>query len=388
MFNLNQISDKPFTKAQSCFVIIVLLLCLNGCNSKSPKKDTSVLQNDTLVELSEFTASDKFSELVPGDVELADDCFGDIIELTGRQKITNTIFEVRETQILVIDSFLIMNNSFSENLFLIFSLPDFKLVKSFGKMGRGPDEFQFPRLVPSNTDHCLCYIYESANNNIYILNNDLSITKLPFKLADAQTKRMMNDKQVASLSPNEFVYTESVKQGKALFDFKVFPDSVQRKNIFNLSFSDAYKSWVSYIGDFGVNAEKQRAVYAYKYFKRLVFIDLENNTSRTLVFNPDEAKNKKAPAGLGPENITYYWGMSAQKDFVYVMYIGRAPVDVMKEAQKNNHYIFVEKFDWNGNPVAKYRLDRWGYFCADEQRNKLYVASTYDAEPFFEFDLN
>ena len=385
---MNQIFFKHFTKAMFSFVIIVLFLLFNACNSKSTKNETTLQESDTLTESSAVAKPEKFPELTPGEVELANDCFGDIIELTGQQKITNEIFEVREAQMLVKDSFLIMTNISGENLFLIFSLPDFKLVKSFGKMGRGPDEFQFPRLIPADTDDCICYIYESANNNISTLNNDLSLTKLPFKLADAQTKRMMNDKQVVSLSPNEFVYAESVKSGKAIFDFKVSPDSVQHKNIFNLSFSDAYKSWVSYIGDFGVNAEKQRAVYAYKYFKRLVFIDFEKNTSRTLVFNPDEAKNKKAPSGLGPENITYYWGMSAQKDFVYVMYSGRAPVEVLKEARKNIHYIFVEKFDWNGNPVAKYKLDRWGYFCADEQRNKLYVASTYDAEPFFEFDLN
>jgi hypothetical protein len=90
---------------------------------------------------------------------------------------------------------------------------------------------------------------------------------------------------------------------------------------------------------------------------------------------------------MSPQNITHYWGMSAQKEFVYVLYSGRSPVDVQKEWDNKQYYILVEKYDWNGNPIAKYKLDNWGYFCVDEPHQKLYLASVNDAEPFFEFDL-
>lgn len=363
-----------------------ILIGLDACHSKSGQNSASTPAGDTLPETVETVRV--FPKLIPGEVELNDDCFGDIIELQGLQKTTSTIFEVKETQMLVKDSLLIMANLNSGNMFLVFSLPDFRLVKSLGKMGRGPDEFQFPKLVPAEHNECLCYIYEQANNHLFALQKDFSIKDLPFKLTGGQTKRMINDKQVISFSPNEFIYAESVKGGKAIFDFKVSNDSIRNEMIFNLSFSGSYKSWASYIGDFGANEKKQRAVYAYKYFKRLVFVDLKNNTSHTLIFNADNAKKSNdALAAMSPQNITHYWGMSAQKDHVYVLYSGRSPVDVTKEWSKKEYYIFVEKFDWNGNPVAKYRLNNWGYFCADEQNGKLYMASVNDADPFFEFNL-
>ncbi|MCG6188041.1 BF3164 family lipoprotein [Maribellus maritimus] len=371
---------------QTAFYLFVFLILFSACNSKdSGSKQSEQPVVDSLADKS--TVVKTYPDLVPGEIELEEDCFGEIIELQGEQKTTDAIFEVRETQMLVRDSLLIMANLNSENMFMAFSLPGFGLVKSFGKMGRGPGEFQYPQLVPAKNEDCLCYIYEKANNHIFSLQKDLTISALPFKLTDSQIRQQINDKQLVSFSSHEFVYAESVKGGKAVFDFSFQNDSIQNRMIYNLSFSEKHQSWASYIGDFGANAGKQRVVYAYKYFKQLVFIDLKNNTSRSLKFNSGEAKKGNAVSIMSPENTTHYWGMSAGNDFVYILYSGRSPVDVTKEWRKKMYYIFVEKYDWNGNPVAKYKLDNWGYFCVDEQRNKLYLASVNDANPFFVYNL-
>jgi len=51
------------------------------------------------------------------------------------------------------------------------------------------------------------------------------------------------------------------------------------------------------------------------------------------------------------------------------------------------YYIHVEKYDWNGQPVAKYRLDQWGYFTVDEENNLLYLVSTNHDSSFFKYQL-
>lgn len=367
-------------------LIILLIAVLLGCDSKSTQSNVPVSANDALP--AETKAIQEFPDLVPNEVELNDDCFGEIINLHGQHKKTTAIFEVKGTQMLVKDSLLIVANRNSENVFMIFSLPDFRLIKSFGKIGRGPGEFLFPDLVPADNDDCLCYIYERINEHLFELNRNLSISELPYKLAEIQYKLKGNYKQIVSFSPNRFIYVESIKGGKAIFDCRVLNDSTQTRMIYDLSFSEAHKSYASYIGDFGANAEKQRAVYAYQYFKRLVFIDLKNNTSRVVNFSEGEAqKGNNSMTIMSPENITQYWKMSAQKNYVYVLYSGRSPIEVREEWQRNEYYIFVEKFDWNGNPIAKYRLDNCCYFCADESRGKFYMASANDAEPFVEFNF-
>lgn len=368
------------------FFFIVSVVFMVACHSKNQNQNDKAVPPDSIKI--ENKGIDKFPELLSGEYELDEDCFGDVKELKGNQKNTEAIFEVGETQMLVIDSLLIMANLNNRNLFMAFSLLDFQLIKSFGKWGRGPGEFQYPQLVPAENSDCLCYIYEKANNNMFVLKKDFTISELPYNLVDGRTSQPINDKQIVSLSPNEFVYAESIKGGKGIFSFGIQNDSVRNEMIYNLSFSSSHKSWASYIGDFGANKQKNRAVYAYKYFKRLVFVDLKNNTSRTMIFDSGEAKKGNAVSVMSPENVTHYWGMSAQNDFVYVLYSGRTPVDVTKEWSKKEYYIFVEKFDWNGSPIAKYKLDNWGYFCVNEQHQKLYLASVNDAQPFFEYNLN
>lgn len=40
-------------------------------------------------------------------------------------------------------------------------------------------------------------------------------------------------------------------------------------------------------------------------------------------------------------------------------YSGRTPLQVSRENGKSDGYIFVEQYDWGGNPVVRYKLDDW-----------------------------
>lgn len=62
-------------------------------------------------------------------------------------------------------------------------------------------------------------------------------------------------------------------------------------------------------------------------------------------------------------NITHFWGMSPNDENFWMLYSGRTPVDVQRDNRNNKKFIFVEKYDWNSNPVKRYKLDDWGYFC-------------------------
>ena len=69
-----------------------------------------------------------------------------------------------------------------------------------------------------------------------------------------------------------------------------------------------------------------------------------------------------------------------------MLYSGRTPAQAWSDNNKGNYYIHVEKYDWNGQPIAKYKLDRWGYFTVDEN-NILYLVSTWDDSTFFIYKL-
>ena len=66
-------------------------------------------------------------------------------------------------------------------------------------------------------------------------------------------------------------------------------------------------------------------------------------------------------------------------------YSGRTPLQVSRENGKSDGYIFVEQYDWGGNPVARYKLDHWDRVVSDGKR--LYqVCYMYD-DPLFLYTL-
>ena len=66
-------------------------------------------------------------------------------------------------------------------------------------------------------------------------------------------------------------------------------------------------------------------------------------------------------------------------------YSGRTPLQVSRENGKSDGYLFVEPYDWGGNPGARYNLDHWGRVVSDGKR--LYqVCYMYD-DPLFLYTL-
>lgn len=367
---------------RNIILYIGILFLSISCNQNKVKQDERVIQNPEIKDTKEEQGIEPLAE---GEVHLTNDAFGAIIELKGISKPVDRIFKVSEIEMIAKGSFLIVKNKNEDFLFMAFSLPEFRYIKSFGRRGNGPGEFQFPSLVKTAEKNVLCYIFERAHNKLYSLNKSFEIIELPLQMSS--TQREFSDKQLYAFSDSNFIYTESIKGGKAVFHLQANVDSISNTRIHNLSFSKKHNNWAAYIGDFGASKNNQRIVFAYKYFKRLTFMDIEGEKTRTLIFEEKEAKTGDAINMLGPDNVTHYWGMSAQNNYLYILYSGRTPIEVSKELNKSQGFIYVEQFDWNGNPIRKFKLDHWGYFCINEAENVIYLASTTKEHPFLRYKI-
>lgn len=360
-------------------LFLSLFLCSCGHTVNKTVKKKAVASVDSIVHKI-------ISPLQEGEFMFSDKDFGDIIELKGTSIPVEQIFRVSELEMLIKDSIMVVKNRSGEHPFMIYSIPDFKFIKYLGITGRGPGEYQSPRLVKTDDNNFICYIYEEGNENIYSIDKNLTITKTNIKL-QASNKRHFGDKQIHSFSEDEFMYVESIKRAKAIFHTKIQKDTIDTQQIKKLNFNKSHRNWAAYIGDFGVSKEHNRMVYAYKKFKRLMFMDLNGKKTRVLNFNRKDAKHGNIKNMLAADNVTHYWGMSAQKNYVYVLYSGRTPIQVTRENDKSSGYIYVEQFDWNGNPIRKFKLDHWGYFTVNEQGNTIYLASAIEEQPFLKFAI-
>jgi len=361
------------------------LLCtfvLTGCKAKNSEKEVTgeILPEEITEE--QFVA---IPELTGEEVFLKDkNPFGDIIELKGEQIVADTvIFKVGEPGIVIKDNTLVMKTGHS---IMIFSLPDFKFLGYTGSWGRGPDEFIYPSVVPTDQEDLLCYMFEATNQKLYSLDKQGNLSYYPF-LFDMAEKKGFSDKALVNVGPDDFVYADTSPTGKSIYRATADNDSAQIRMVYNLGLNPKRKSPFAYIGDFVVNAKQNRMAYAYKYFKIIKFMDMEAQTVKTINFELEKFDENTLYKVDGlDQNVTHYWGACAQDKYVYFLYSGRTPMNVMKDNQKNPH-IFVEQYDWNGTPIHKYKLDQWGYFTVDEANGKIYLLSTNHDDPFFVYDL-
>ncbi len=358
---------------------LILLLSIS-CNKNKIKEVKQINQSQKIRDLID---EQHISPLIEGEILLNDDAFGDIIELKGESHPVERIFKVIETEMLVKDSLLIVKNINEDYLFMVFSLPDFRYVKSFGRRGNGPGEFISPSIVKTSDTEIIFFIYD-YNGKLYYINKKFEV--IDSEITFNTQRQLYGANKIYATSSDEFYYVGVAPIAKVIYKYST-TDSVAETSIKPLSIK-GFIGWGGYIGDFGVNYKKERMVFAYKYFKKIIFTDLTGQKERVLNFNTSLKIDKKDTRSmLAPSNITHYWGMSAQKDYLYVLYSGRTPIDVTEELKKSSGYIYVEQFDWNGNPICKFKLDHWGYFCVNEEENTIYLASITDEHPFISYKL-
>lgn len=368
--------------------LLFCLIFLVGCSSRSGKSDTPTTDSTAVENVAPMEVAKELVPLVNEEVVLEDNVFGQEIELAGEQLVPDSEpFKISEPEMWIKDGCFLLQNLFgNEFMYMLFKLPDFEYVTSFGIRGNGPDELLYPHIVGTSRKDKLAYIYDKKNKGIYEVGYDGKYTNLPLDFADVK-KAVHSDKQLFAADDDVYYYAEYIPQGKAMFKAAMIDDSLHTEQIYKLSFSPKHKSWSAYLGDFIAHPQGKRLAYAYKYFKRIVLLDPETKDAKVINFNKDGVVVANDIVTLGPDNVTYYWGASASEKYFYLTYSGRTPIQVGKENGETNGYIFVEQYDWNGNPIRKFKLDHWGPTYVDEGTKKIYQVSYMHDDPLFVYDL-
>jgi len=360
---------------------IILFSCVGSGNRTA---DNLASENDTIVE-----QKVKLEPLKDETLKLkGKDPFGKVIELIGEQIIIDSLILMpKEVEMVIKDNYMLMKSHGSGSVFMLFNLSERRLIKTFGSRGPGPDEFMFPSIFRNEESDILATILETTNGKLYDVLPNGTLKFNNKYLPKPKSGARYSGEYPALMTDSLFYFVANSSTGKSVFTVSG-TDSIQIDEIQNLALDPKRKGWANYIGDFAVNMEQTRMVYAYKYFKIVRFFDMEHKTVRTINFEReefDESTNYRID-GLD-SNVTHYWGICAGDKYVYMLYSGRTPGQVWTDNKKENFYIFVEKYDWNGNPITKYKLDQWGYFTVDEKNSLLYLISTNDDDPFFIYQL-
>lgn len=366
-----------------CCLLSAMCIATVSCGGKKNSESGS----DTLAVDSVLAVVDELVALPPleeGEVFLKEkDPFVEIVELKGEHIVEpdTFVFKPQSTRmVLGNDSTLVISNYTGP--FLAFRYPEQTYLKTIGKQGNGPDEFSFPELVPSHdAKSALCYLFEMTNGKMYRVDANFQVSFLStlFPTGD----KGWNVTSLQNVGKDEFFCVENGN----ILNIKVEGDSLKKEKRYNLGLKK--KSKTASTGSLAVNPERNRMVYAYKYFKMVKFMDMEGKSVRTLNFQQTGFDDETLRIADGLDsNISHYGRVCPTRDYVYISYSGRTPYAISKDNAAKKYYMYVEQYDWNGNPIQKYKLDHFSIsMMVDRKLNRLLLTAYYDDNPFYYYHL-
>lgn len=275
--------------------------------------------------------------------------------------------ELRETNIFAKGNYIIVKHlEWRKGAYLlhVLSLPDYKTVAQLAPFGEGPDEFMDIRVIPTEETDKLCYVFNFSNNKLFILSTSLKLEEcgllpeIPENKLGDPFLYMGDGKMQVCLGANKGMgigwvgLNDTIVKGTVPFQFA------------------EGAGWFFYIGKLAHSFSRKREAYAFTYHDRIAFFDFDGGNVKMCRFGDKTLKTTSSP-----DNPLYYYSCFASDKYVYAIY---------RESQKDTdetNPLYLEQYDWDGNPVARYLLPKGrGLYtgCATEDNSIIYMVDYYE----------
>lgn len=274
-------------------------------------------------------------------------------ELMPLQGITNPLIVEIKYPYLVF-----MNVKMQDSLFQIYDLRTKEQTYAWGRIGDGPEEFKLPWLM--HTPFPELVITDQHTFHFYRINEEGEATRT--RSREPQYPNYVTE--AAFLNDSTFV-VDAMYTGPSL-------------HLCNMKDEAPLKSWkyrdpnrLDYYADPNMGhlyANENRIILAYEYKKEIDFMDTEFNLIKKVKF--DFSTSDESLLGKGDCNSAYTYGYIGNRYFYSIVF----ETSWKKYRQNTTHNTYLEVFDLDGNPVARYFLDGKSpvYFAVDETTFTLY----------------
>ncbi len=280
-------------------------------------------------------------------------------------------------RIYPLDSSLLIWNGRGEggSFFYQYNLPKMDLVNSFIKMGRGRAESLGP--LSGGSYHKILWVYDVVIRKVITIDISKSSNTKPslvkeYKIPNYYFSTHLRDSLSLLVTGSEDTSNYKIQE----LDLK----SGQETNRFG-SYLDVPEGvpltvWKkAHESSLFVNPAGNKAVLAYRITDKIEVYDLKTKKSKTII-GPENFKAEYTAYKAGKRDMVqrneksrfaFLNGVESEK-YIYLLYSGN---NHESEFRDNGKYIFV--YDWNGQPVAKFTLDRpVSCFAVSDDGNTLY----------------
>lgn len=259
--------------------------------------------------------------------------------------------------------YLIVQNSdkLKDSLFHVYDLRNNELKCAFGSIGQGPKEYVMPWLL---NNHLPEFVIENNHNSFQKFCID--------KDGQAVLKEIVTPAFQMALSEAKFIHDSLFVVSPAFYGIPyVFKcDMKSEEPLKAYAYRDT--TLINYADDpdrvDNTFANQERIVLCYNYKKQIDFLDTDLNLIKRVKFDDyTPVYGVKNPDDRKPSYDLGYLG----KRYLYALFIGCTYEEL---AARDSKGTYLEVFDLDGNPVARYELqgERPSYFAVDEETFTLY----------------
>lgn len=255
------------------------------------------------------------------------------------------------------DSFLVVNNSRNDSLFMVFNLHNFSCISSWGIKGRGPEEFgtftfvmplEKGRLIIADYSQLRAYIHEIPNPDFK------EVVKFDYGIYDSDIREIPQD--IETHEGTSFYY---INMPRNVISLKRWSFGNAPHDLISFSFLGSnYKTPYPYFGCFAINSEQEKIAYAYNYLRRFDIFDFNGELIKSINIKP----SLELPLEEGSEfdivnSKLSYKQIRSYGNYLFLLYIGKSPNDVTENL--NTEVVFIDQYDWSGKPIARFQLNKF-----------------------------
>lgn len=288
----------------------------------------------------------------------------------------NMMIQNRELMMFIKGDYLLIKHlemREGAHLLHVVSLPDYKVVAELAPFGEGPDDFYDIRLIPTEEKDKLCYIREINKERIFYLSPSLELIECGRLPEITDFSYCSDTRGNVYLGNDNFIVGQGGGNGKGICTLNLKDSTI--RGIIPFHFAEGASAYF-YLGDMAHSFSQKRGAFAFTYHDKLTFFSFDGKDKKLVQFGNKPLKAKSIPEIMnnGDNSIFYYDCFGGDK-YVYAIY--RESANDSDQSQP----CYLEKFDWDGNPIARYTLpDGRGFYagCTTDNDSVIYLIDYYE----------
>jgi hypothetical protein len=274
----------------------------------------------------------------------------------------------------------------AEQIFSIFNLPDCKYLGGFGVLGRGPEEF--------NDINPFSAIPSDKGIRIFDFDKgvfEIDITDFPTNVSSRNTVKFP---EILQLLNSPFQINDSIicgipypqvgiENNKPYIRFNTNSNEIdyfgRYPELFPETNSDIFMFVFMHLTS--VNPDKEKFVSVGHLVKSLTIFNSDGTLCKELIMKAPE--DLIVENGINSEALVFYSAMKTTNNYIYAI-CENAPFNNLLENRAK-----LEVWDWDGNPVIQFQLDRpVSAFGVTQDDKMIYFIDRQTQDRIFTYNLD